>query len=372
MPELKKKNVTSRRWRGVAVPMGAFVLGGLLLPHLRVQWTSPPTHADPAAFFPAPSQPVSVLPESETYARAAQAVSPAVVNIDAQERVRNGFPGFMNDDTEPQYNTSEGSGVIIDAMGYILTNSHVVGQSGEGRKITITMQSGKKMPGTIIGSDTLTDIALIKVDSSGTLPVAKMGTVRGLIPGQMAVAIGSPLGLQFTVTHGVVSALGRPVGDHENLIQTDCAINPGNSGGPLVNLKGEVIGINTLVDRRGQNIGFAIPIDSALRVASELKQYGRIKRPWLGINVVTNSPRFISAYGLPDVAGMVVARLWRGINSDALQPGDVILTLDGKPTRNEEEYRAIEKTLKIGQKVKVQLQRGDQRGEGTLTVVEAK
>ncbi len=361
-----------RRWFRLGVPLtGAFVLGGCLLPNLRVQWKEPETLAQRASFTPASGP--SALSESETYARAAQAVSPAVVNIDAlQQRPRGMFSDWAGDAGDPGYDKSEGSGVVIDPAGYILTNSHVVGQANEGKRISITLQSGRKLPGTIIGSDQLTDIALIKVDSSVNLPVAKMGTVKGLIPGQMAVAIGSPLGLQFTVTHGVVSALGRPVGEYENLIQTDCAINPGNSGGPLANLKGEVIGINTLVDRRGQNIGFAIPIDNALRVASELKQYGKIKRPWIGITPLTNSPRLVAAYGLPDAAGVVVRRVFaQGAASTALQAGDVILSVDSKPTRTEEEYRAVEKGLKIGQKVKLQIQRGDQRGEGTIVVGEA-
>ncbi len=360
-------------WLRAALPLTAlFVLGGCLLPNLRVQWREPDSFAQsPAAFVPAAPQ-SATLPESETYARAAQAVGPAVVNIDTQERVRGMFDDYPSEGNQPRYNTSEGSGVIIDAAGYILTNSHVVGQAGEGKRISITMQNGKKMPGTIIGSDALTDIALIKVEAPGTLPVAKMGTVKGLIPGQMAVAIGSPLGLQFTVTHGVVSALGRPVGEYENLIQTDCAINPGNSGGPLANLRGEVIGINTLVDRRGQNIGFAIPIDNALQIASVLKQYGKVKRPWLGVRVTTNEPRLVAAYGLPDVTGVVVINVSpRASASQTLQQRDVILSIDGKAVRTQEDYRSIEKTLKIGQHVKVQIQREDQRGEGELTVGEA-
>ncbi len=195
----------------------------------------------------------------------------------------------------------------------------------------------------------------------------------------MAVAIGNPLGFRFTVTHGVVSALGRPINDeqegrvYENLIQTDCAINPGNSGGALVNLQGQVIGINTIVASRAQGIGFAIPIDTALRVADELKKYGKVKRPWLGLVVVTNSSQFANYYDLPNVAGVVVARIApNGPGGGAgLQRGDVITRIDNEPARSEEDFKGIEKRLRIGQSVNITLRRGDQAGKGTIIVGDA-
>ena len=352
-----------RPWlRTVFVVAAAFVLGGLILPNVQVRWKEPESKAAPGA---APAPPA--LPESETYARAAQIAGPAVVNIDTMQRVR----ASIFDDT--QYSTKEGSGVIIDSKGYILTNEHVVGAvSEEGKQISITLMDGRKFPGTVIGADHTSDIALVRVQAQG-LPVAKLGTVTALVPGQMTVAIGNPLGFRFTVTHGVVSALSRPIGELENLIQTDAAINPGNSGGPLVNMKGEVIGINTLVDNRGQNIGFAIPIDTALRVADELKRFGRIKRPWLGLMVMTNTTQLASYYSLPNLAGVVAARInSRGpARQVGLQSGDVITRIDSKPVRTEEEYRSMEKKLKIGQRVEIELQRGDQSGKVTLTVGES-
>ena len=362
------------RWlRMGLLTAGAFLLGGLVLPNLQVRWREPESRAAPPVNAPV----APVLPESELYARAAQAAGPAVVNIDTMQRVRPSmFEDMMTEGGQPRFSTKEGSGVIISKQGEILTNEHVVGAvSEEGKRINVTLMDGRKFTGTVIGSDHTADIALVRLDTNGAgnLPVAKLGTATTLVPGQMAVAIGNPLGFRFTVTHGVVSALGRPLGDFENLIQTDAAINPGNSGGPLVNMKGEVIGINTLVDVRGQNIGFAIPIDTALRVADELKKFGHIKRPWLGIGVQTNTAQIASYYGLPNIAGVVMVGVFQHSPalSAGLQRGDVITRVGGIRVQNEAEYRAAERKLKIGQKIEIELQRGTDSGRVALTVAEA-
>lgn len=358
---------------------GAFLLGGLLLPNLRITWRMSESRAQSESGLGiAPAAPSNGLSPEEVYARAAQAASKAVVNIDTVQRVR--VRGFFDDffDAPPRYRerTNAGSGVIISKDGFILTNEHVVGGVNEGRKILITLSDGRKFDGTVVGADRTTDVALVKVNGSG-LPAIQVGTVRGLVPGQMVVAIGNPFGLRFTVTNGVVSALGRPITNmdgriYPDLIQHDALINPGNSGGALVNLKGQLIGINTLVDGRGQGIGFAIPIDTALRVADELKRFGRIKRPWLGIVAETNNPYYIQRYGLPDVEGAVVRGLYRGgpAVDTGLEVGDIILRLDGQRVRSEEELRAIERRLKIGQRVKIEVQRYEQRAEGTIIVGE--
>ncbi len=366
--------ISAPRRNGLRVALltgGAFLLGGLILPNLQVRWREPESKAAPPAAMPkAPP-----LSESEVYARAAQMAGPAVVNIDTVQRVRPSMFEDMMTDGQPQYSAKEGSGVIIDAKGDILTNEHVVGPvSEEGKRINVTLMDGRKFTGTVVGADHTADIALVRLDTKGAvnLPVAKLGTATNLIPGQMAVAIGNPLGFRFTVTHGVVSALGRPLGEFENLIQTDAAINPGNSGGALVNLKGEVIGINTLVDLRGQNIGFAIPIDTALRVADELKKFGRIKRPWLGVGVQTNTAQIAAYYGLPNVAGVVTVGVYQRSPALAagLQRGDVITRIDGTRVQSDAEYRAAERKLKIGQRVTLELQRGSDSGKVTLTVGE--
>ena len=372
--------------------VGVFFLGGFVLPnlHLRVDWKEPASQAQtaglqqtatvsanalPGGLGVVPGAPPASLSEAEYYARAAQAASPAVVNIDTQQQVRM-RRGFFDEDWmsgQPQTQTTEGSGVIIDAKGYLLTNEHVVGAANDASKnILVTLMDGRKFKGTVVGADKTTDVALVKIEGE-KLPVARIGTARGLVPGQMAVAIGNPLGFRFTVTHGVISALGRPIKDYENLIQTDCAINPGNSGGALVNLQGQVIGINTLIISQAQGLGFAIPIDTALQVADELKRHGHVKRPWLGIAAVTNTATLARVNDLPDIAGVIAAKLWRGSPSDVvgLRPGDIITRIDSKTIHNAEEFKAVEKSLHIGDKVKIEVHRADQYAIVTLTVGEA-
>ncbi len=369
----------ARRWGLLAIFVA---ICALVLPNLRVSWREPNGRAEAGGRLGVLPGPVQPLSESETYARAAQLAGPAVVNIDTQQNVSpDVMGGDWFTDAQPQVQTSEGSGIIISASGDILTNEHVVGAANEaGKKILVTLNdgTGRKLPGVVIGADHQTDVALVHIDAPN-LPVAKMGTVKGLVPGQMAVAIGNPLGFRFTVTHGVVSALGRPINDdqegrvYENLIQTDCAINPGNSGGALLNIEGQVIGINTIVATRAQGIGFAIPIDTALRVAEELKRFGRVKRPWLGLVVITNTAQLATYYGLPNTPGVVAAKIPRtGPAAGAgLRRGDVITRVNGSPVRSEEEFKSLERKLAIGQSVPIELQRGDQGGKGTIVVGEA-
>ncbi len=379
------KPTPRRSWaRSALLVAGAFALGGVILPNLHVSWREPDSGAQAVAggLTARVADPPKTLPESEVYARAAQIAAKAIVNIDTTQRVRV-MPNVFDDDWMmggPRYqqSQSEGSGVIIDASGYILTNEHVVGAVGEaGKKILVTLTDGRKFPGVVLGADHVTDVALVKVEANN-LPVARLGTVRGLVPGQMAVAIGNPLGFKFTVSHGVVSALGRPVSTpdgriYPDLIQHDALINPGNSGGALVNLQGQVIGINTLVYSQAQGIGFAIPIDTALRVADELKRYGRIKRPWVGVLTVTNSDDFVQRFSLPNVAGAVVRGIYRDSPAAGagLRTGDVVTRLDGKKVRSQEEFSQVEKSLKIGQKIEIEVQRPDERGRGVITVGEA-
>jgi S1-C subfamily serine protease len=359
----------------------AFVMGGIILPytHIRINFGLPSSEAEGGPLGVTPGTPVK-LGEEEHYARAAQIASQSVVNIDMRRRVRVPTSIFDEDWISPHYQWagSEGSGVIIDKSGDILTNEHVVGAVNENnRAITVTLMDGRKFDGTVVGSDHTTDVALVHINGTN-LPVAEMGTVRGLTPGQMTVAIGNPFGFRFTVTHGVVSALDRPVSveeegrTYERLIQTDCAINPGNSGGALVNMTGQVIGINTVVLSGAQGIGFAIPIDTALAVAAELKKYGKVKRPWIGAVVVTNTPNIASYNNLPDVKGAIVSRIYSEgpAASAGLQPRDIITSIDGTPIHSAEDYKDAEKHLKIGQRVKIIVRREDETGTTTVTVGE--
>src|SRR5258706_9110614 len=343
----------------------AFILGGFILPNLHVSWRLPDGSAQGGGLGIVPGAP-QPLAEAEVYARAAQAAYKSVVNIDTTQRVR--VRSFCDDDMffgGPRFQESQshGSGVIVSQEGYILTNEHVVGPSKEaGKSIQVTLTDGRKCRGEVIGADHTTDVALVKVEGSG-LPAAKMGTEKGLIPGEMAVAIGNPLGLRFTVTHGVVSALGRPIEVegriYPNLIQHDALINPGNSGGALVNLEGQVIGINTLVDPRAQGIGFAIPIDTALKVADELKRFGKIKRPWLGMVVDTNNGFYVARYGVPDLQGVVITGVIRSgpAAESGVRTGDIILKLNGQSIKTADDFKALEKGLRIGQRIDIEIQR---------------
>jgi serine protease Do len=355
----------------------AFVLGGLLLPRIQISFNTPPTLAVPGGSLGvAPGPADHALAPEEVFARAAQAASPSVVNIDTLQRVR--VRGFFFEDDHYEENANQGSGVIITPDGYILTNQHVVGSSeSAGKRIMVTLSNGKKYPGTVIGADHTTDVALVKVDAAA-LPAAKIGTSEGLMPGQICVAIGNPLGFKFTVTNGVIGGLKRPLAMPDgrvygDLIQHDALINPGNSGGALVDRLGRLVGINTLVDRRGPGIGFAIPIDTALRVADELKRFGKVKRPWLGLVTATNNRFYVERYGLPDTAGALVRGFYRGgpgVGS-GLKPGDIIVKVNDKPVKTEEDFKAAERALKIGQRATIDVVRGDRTGRATLTVGEA-
>ena len=352
----------------------------LVVANLRIEWrplSSLAQQSDGLRLQPA--QPAKELAPYEIYARAAQAVYRSVVNIDLTQRVQ--VRGIFDDifDIAPRYREaqSHGSGVIITRDGYILTNEHVVGSVGEeGRRITVSLTDGRRMPGIVVGADHQTDVALVKVEGRD-LPAAPVGTVRGMVPGQMVVAIGNPLDLRFTVTNGVVSALNRPIQVEDrlysDLIQHDALINPGNSGGPLVNMSGQVVGINTLIRPDAQGIGFAIPIDTALSVANDLKRFGKVKRPWLGVVVATNSPYFVRRYGVPEVEGVVVLRIYRGSPAAeaGFEPGDVITKIAGRPTRTEDEFKSAERSLKIGERIEIEWHTVDGPAKRKVTVGEA-
>jgi serine protease Do len=372
--------VNRSRVRSFFIVTCAFVLGGLVLPNIRISWREPASLAQGVGLDVKTTPAPTTLPESEVYARAAQAAYKSVVNIDTTQRVR--VPRDIMDDwfsDGPRYSQSntEGSGVIINKAGYILTNEHVVGAVNEAnRTITVTLTDGQKFQGTVVGADHTTDVALVKIEGNN-LPVAQIGTVKGLVPGQMCVAIGSPLNWKFTVTHGVISALGRPIATpddriYPDLIQHDAGINPGNSGGALVNAQGQVIGINTLVETRAQGIGFAIPIDTALRVADELKRYGHIKRPWLGAAVIQNTAGLASRYDLPNIAGVVVKGIYRNspVLDAGLQMGDVITKINNNPVQSEDQYTAAEQKLHIGDIAALEVHRSDKFANVKVTVGE--
>jgi S1-C subfamily serine protease len=242
-----------------------------------------------------------------------------------------------------------GSGFIVRSDGYIVTNAHVV---KDAEKIKVTLNDHRTVDGKVIGVDFFSDLAVIKIDGQN-LPTLKMGTSTTLRPGEFAIAIGSPLGYDHTVTLGIISAVGRSVVDvngNVNFIQTDAAINPGNSGGPLLNLNGEVIGVNTAIRRDAQNIGFSIPIDVAKQVSDSLIADGKILRPWLGIQMRELDETMAKDLGMATGAkGVVILGFVEGspAQESGLQPGDVIQKIDGKDMATAKEVKEYVQSKKV-------------------------
>ncbi len=266
-----------------------------------------------------------------------EAVSPSVVTIFATQEVSGiEFPFPFPFQIPPQERRSLGSGVIIEykkGKFYILTNSHVVQNA---RSIRVRFDRHTEKRARIVGTDPKTDVAVIEVDDKD-IPnpesrIARLGDSDKLRVGQLAIAIGNPYGLERTVTVGVISALRRTIGitQYESFIQTDAAINPGNSGGPLVNIKGEVIGINTAILAEGQGLGFAIPINLAKWVADQLIEKGKVTRGWLGIVIQDITPDMVESLGVKE--GVIIAQIMRGSPADkgGLKVGDIVIEVDGQ------------------------------------------
>ncbi|SKB71941.1 Do family serine endopeptidase [Luteibacter sp. 22Crub2.1] len=307
-------------------------------------------------------------------------VTPAVVNISTKTRVRARDPYFddplfrqlFGNQGVPRERVEQslGSGVVIDAAkGYVLTNNHVVGGADD---ITVTLQDGRDFKGKLIGSDPDTDVALLQItaDKLQALPIADSSQLR---VGDFVVAVGDPFGLGQTATSGMVSALGRSgLGKgFQNFIQTDASINPGNSGGALVNLRGELVGINSMIfTPSGGNvgIGFAIPTDLATGVMKQLLAYGKVRRGNLGVEVQDLTPRIAAALGVKDTTGAVVTQVNAGSPADGagLQSGDVLTAINGKPVRSSQDVRNAEGLLPLGAKVTLSVKR-----EGASRDIEA-
>jgi serine protease DegQ len=289
-----------------------------------------------------------------------QNVTPAVVNISTKTRVRVSNPFFddpvfrqffgLNGSPREQVEQSLGSGVIVDAAkGYILTNNHVVGGADD---ITVTLQDGRNFKGTLVGTDPATDVAVVKItaDHLQALPIADSSALR---VGDFVVAVGDPFGLGQTVTSGIVSALGRSGlggSSYQNMIQTDASINPGNSGGALVNLRGELVGINTMIlSPSGGNvgIGFAIPTKIASNVMQQLITNGKVSRGDLGVQTQDITPNIAKLLGLKDNNGAVVTRVLPGSPADraGLQVGDVVTSINGASLQNADQLSNAEGLL---------------------------
>jgi serine protease Do len=246
------------------------------------------------------------------------------------------MPGLMDPDPDPIEGT--GSGFIVDPQGYIMTNNHVVKDAD---RVSVRLLDGRTFTARVIGADSLTDVAVIKIEPRGEpLPTVMIGSADNLRVGDWVIALGNPLGLDFTVTAGIVSAQGRDLDPYnttalQSFIQTDAAINPGNSGGPLVDLYGRVIGMNTAISggQRFVGYGFAVPIDLARKVADDLRQYGYVRRPRIGVSITSVTGADAEIYGLPAIRGAVISHVDAGQAADAagIQMGDVVLAVNAHP-----------------------------------------
>lgn len=325
----------------------------------------------PAIVAQTPSRSSAILNSNDPnfVVRAVDQVGPAVVRIDSSRTVRNRVPAIFRDPFFRQFfgdvpnqpptrvERGQGSGFVIRQDGLILTNAHVVAGADT---VTVKMKDGREMQGKVLGADSLTDVAVVKVQGAN-LPTVQMGNADQLKPGEWAIAIGNPLGLENTVTVGIISATGRTSSDvrapdkRVNFIQTDAAINPGNSGGPLLNQRGEVIGMNTAIIGGAQGLGFAIPINTAQRIADQLVAKGKVDHAYLGIRMATLTPELRqrinsdpeSNLNIRDERGVVVVGVMR--NSPAaqagLQLGDVIQKINGQAiTSADQVQQAVDKT----------------------------
>ena len=310
--------------------------------------------------------------------RAVRKVGPAVVNISSSHEVRkraNPFSGFgMNpffeeffrDFFDPRFDrrqksTSLGSGVIIDGRrGFILTNAHVIERAG---KIKVVLQDEREFEATIVGADPDSDLAVLKIDSQTRLPSIEMGSSDDLMIGETVIAIGNPFGFSHTVTTGVISAINRSIRAEDKVyldfIQIDASINPGNSGGPLLNINGDLVGINTAIYAKAQGIGFAIPINKAKKIISDLIQFGEVIQAWIGITVQKLDARLAGYLKVPGKKGVMVKAIEpRSPASKAgLLEGDIILAIGKKKIASVRDYWSIKKTYAAGDSLKAQIWR---------------
>jgi len=323
----------------------------------------------------------------------AQQVRPAVVHLGTIQRAKtrrgpnlpqgnddpffrdffNQFFGSEGPDSRSEFRRPGlGSGVIIDKRGLVLTNFHVVKGADE---ILIRLSDKREYRGQIMGTDPKTDLALVKFQPDHEVTVASLGNSDALRVGEWAIAIGNPFGLDQTVTVGVISATGRSdvgIATYENFIQTDASINPGNSGGPLVNLKGQVIGVNTAIVAAGQGIGFAIPINMVKRVVDQLVDKGKVVRGWLGVALQPLSLDLAQSLGLEGTNGAVVGSTITGSPAAqaGLEQGDVIVAFDKIPV---EDYRHVQRLVaesRVGKSVTLQIVRKKQKMDVTVMIAE--
>jgi len=348
--------------------LGAIALVGLSGCPLRetVSEEAATTGHDPS---PLSSPSEGTIREPNFIANVVAAAGAAVVSIDTLQVANSKLDSFFDPLPEPPVRQGQGSGFIFDAKGKVMTNAHVVENASV---VRVTLPDGRQFEGKVLGTDSLTDVAVVEIPAED-LPVVRLGNSDDLVPGEWAIAIGNPLGLSNTVTAGIISATGR--GSNEigaadkrvSFIQTDAAINPGNSGGPLLNAAGQVIGVNTAVISEAQGLGFAIPINTAYRIAEQLITTGRAQHLYLGIRMVQLSPELAAQirqerpeWNLQHNRGTLIVDLMD--NSPAaqagLQPGDWIAKINDVSQPSPQQIQTIVERTQEGQTLTLEVQRG--------------
>ncbi|MDZ8136890.1 MAG: HhoA/HhoB/HtrA family serine endopeptidase [Nostoc sp. DedQUE04] len=342
--------------------------------------------------------PASAAIGSSSFVTAAvNRVGSAVVRIDTERTITRRvdpfmedpfFRRFFGDGFSQQMPPSEqlrglGSGFIIDKSGLVMTNAHVVDKAD---KVTVRLKDGRTFEGKVQGIDEVTDLAVVKINAGNDLPVAPLGSSSNVQVGDWAIAVGNPLGFDNTVTLGIVSTLKRSsaqvgISDKRlDFIQTDAAINPGNSGGPLLNGQGEVIGINTAIRPDAMGIGFAIPIDKAKAIATQLQRDGKVAHPYLGVQMLTLTPDLAkqnntdpnSPIQIPEINGVFVMRVVPNspAASAGIRRGDVILQIDGKAITSAEQLQNVVEDSRLGQVLQVKVQRGNKTEQLSVRTAE--
>ena len=329
---------------------------------------TPSAHAKSADIYSTPGN----------FSKLAEMAGPAVVNIRTVKTIKGGGPVFRQFQRGPRgrenpfddffekffgenmprdfKQPSLGSGFIIDPKGYVVTNNHVIEDADQ---IKVKLDDDTEFDAEVVGRDPNTDLALLKIESKEDLPVLPMGDSDKLKIGQWVVAIGSPFGLERTVTAGIVSAKGRVIGSgpYDDFIQTDASINPGNSGGPLLNMKGEVVGINTAIIASGSGIGFAIPVNLAEGIIAQLKSAGEVTRGWLGVAIQDLTTEMAEYYGLKDRKGVLVADVFEGdpAAKAGIQAKDIILAVNDAKIETSRQLTAMIAGLKVGETASVEV-----------------
>jgi serine protease Do len=356
--------------------LAGITLGGFAT--TRGPWRPAPSLAQaPLATLQAPILPVQMPLTTATFARVAEAIKPAVLNINTVSRSGGGgrtpFEEFFGEDFYRRFfgdapdrlpQRSLGSGVIIDPSGIALTNAHVVDKATE---IEIVTLDGGKHKAKVIGLDKKTDLAVLKLDDGkAKFSFARLGDSDRMQVGDWVIAVGSPFGLQSTVTAGIISAKARQIGQgpFDDFLQTDAAINPGNSGGPLVNMQGEVVGINTAIVAGGSGIGFAIPSNMARKIYTELSTKGRVTRGWMGVSIQPLTSDLANSFGAKDTKGVLVSDVVPDspAGKAGLKPGDILLEFEGKRTEAPADLQRAVGLASPGHEVKVKVWRdGNER-----------